>query len=197
MTESTVGRVVPAPGAPTAPPNGGSAASRPPALSATLVELHLGPAIDPANFPVSLQKVKDAFQFDERWQRILDANERYGDVNARLKTLRTEADRLKKAIDERENEIRIDPTYTEQIAGKNEAERSAKLAKVLKGDDAHKALSAELLKTRDELDALAAESEKLQSSMKLYLSASEEIGKLMQFAAMAVAAPEAAAAYLA
>ncbi len=171
-------------------------APRIPRLDATVVELRLGPAIDPGEYPVNLEMVKDAFQTVERWQKYINANERLKEVVARLKSLSTLIGRAKKALDDREDEIRIDAAYEDRIAGKNEAERKAKLAKVLREDAGYKATSAELLSLEDERDALAAEQDGLERDVKLYQTVGAEVVALLQFSAIAAVAPRAAQGFL-
>ena len=168
----------------------------PPRLDCTLVELHMGPAIDTKNFPISLGIVQDAFQSVELMQRYANAQKQSKEVNLRLKNIGTEIGRLKRAIDEREDEVRMDPTLTEQLAGKNDTERKAKLTNVLKKDAIYRELNAELHKLEDERNTVSSELEGLQGDVKMFADFCSLSGSLLQASAVAMAVPQAAAAYL-
>ncbi len=166
-------------------------------MNATLVQFNLLPVASPEAFPTSLEAVDAAFQADELMQRYADANRRIKELNGQLKTVGSAIVRLNKQIDDRENEIRIDPTFDAQLAGPNEATSKAKLAKVLKDDPASKVLNSEARKLLDERDMLAAELEGLQGDVKMYQTFSAQAVARMHLSVMAIAAPQATAAYLA
>lgn len=183
---------------PVAAPQGDATASVAiPVPSATLVQFNLRPVASPEAFPITLEALDAAFQADELMQRYADANRRIKELNGQMKTVSSAIVRINKQIDDREDEIRIDPTFEAQLAGPNEATRKAKLAKVLKDDPACKALNAEARKLLDQRDMLAAELEGLQGDVKMYQTFSAQAVARMHLSVMAIAAPHATAAYLA
>jgi hypothetical protein len=170
---------------------------KPPTLNATLVQLNLAPLASLEAFPITLETVDAAFQTNEVMELYAKSNRRVKELNSQMKAVSSAIIRLNKQIDDREDEIRIDPTYEAQLAGPNEPTRKAKLAKVLKEDPASKALQTEARRLLDERDMLAAELEGLQGDIKMYQTFSAQAVARMHLSVMAIAAPQAAAAYLA